>query len=147
MRSDKLAIGLVCAVIFLCAGQRVLAFDDVRYDIRARLDPEKHAITAQEVLTFTNNTDQDLDAVSLRVYPHHRFSAQEKRELYRYASYFKTSLFPDGFDPGTFRIDALSRADTPVSLPYTFEGKDQTVLRIALPEPLKAGASLALRIN
>lgn len=151
----------------------VWAFDDVQYEIAASFSPAQKTIDAKETLTFKNTSGRDLKEIYLRVYPHHKISAREKKQVFKYAGYFKTDLYPQGFDAGAFCIESIVIAgksldpstQTPpmggglcsgfrpkgskkgtAGLPYSFEGEDQTVLKVVLPEVLKDTQTLSLEI-
>ena len=125
-----------------------LAFKDIRYDIAARFNPRDKTIDASETLEFQNNTGQDLNEIYFRVYPNHKYSKKEIRELYRYATYFNTNPFPNGLDEGAFRIKAIGfEGQGQEVLKFAFEGRDQTLLKVSLPEPLKDGDLLKIKIE
>lgn len=124
------------------------AFDDIQYDLEARFLPASQTIEATEKISFVNDTGRDLAEIHLRVYPNHRYSRQEKSHLYKYASYFRIDPAPDGFDVGTFDVRGVRIGRTsPQKAAFSFEGRDQTVLNIALPEPLKAGATIVMHLD
>ncbi|MFH0877542.1 MAG: M1 family aminopeptidase [Candidatus Omnitrophota bacterium] len=133
----------------LCRAASALAFEDIRYEIDARLDPRAKTIQATETVTFKNNSGRSLDVIYLRVYPNHRYSPQEKKVLYQYASYFKIDPYPNGFDPGNFRLESLAVtfAGTSGEVPFSFEGKDQTVLKVNLNRSLADGESSSIRLE
>lgn len=123
------------------------AFEDVCYDLEGTLDPAQKTLTAHQTLSFKNTSGQALSEIFLRVYPNHRYTLQEKRRIYRYASYFRAALYPDGFDPGGFQMRDIRLTGAAASLGYAFEGEDQTVMKVVLPEPLADGQTLSLEIS
>jgi len=138
---------LIASTIFLSAfilACPAFAFDDVRYEITADFSPQGKTIQAVETVSFVNNSGQGLDAVYLRVYPNHKYSKQEKVRLYRYASYFKIDPYPSGFDEGAFNVESVSSSQK--DLDHIFEGEDQTLMKVVLPETLKHGQSIELKI-
>jgi len=137
---------LVLMSIFAAATTQAQAFEDVRYDISASLDPEASTLTATQTLSFVNDTGQTLTEVYLRIYPNHRYSAREKRNLYKYASYFKAEPFPDGFQQGALTVTTL-RDGARQDLSFAVEGDDATLLRVDLPEPCPPGGTCALEME
>lgn len=138
---------LVLAVFFLhpLASH---AFDDIRYDIEARFLPASKTVEATEKVSFANDTGHDLAEIHLRVYPNHRYSRQEKSNLYKYASYFRTDPAPDGFDAGSFELRSVGIGEASVQkAAFSFEGRDQTVLNVVLPQPLKNGAKITIHLG
>ena len=142
---------LICIWLFVLSffpSAKVFAFEDIRYDISAQFNPEEKSIRAHETVTFKNNSGQSLGEIYFRVYPNHKYSGEEKKELYEYATYFKVNPYPNGFDPGAFQIKAIQMTQPrPEALSYAFEGDDQTLMRVALPQPLGNGESITMEIE
>ncbi|MBI5873861.1 MAG: BamA/TamA family outer membrane protein [Candidatus Omnitrophica bacterium] len=144
MRKISIVGFLVFSFLAIWPAACLFAFDDVRYDIDASFSPQKKTIEARETVSFVNDSGQDLDAIYLRVYPNHKYSAKEKERLYRYASYFKIDPYPYGFDEGEFSVASVSSSER--LLDYAFEGDDQTVMKVVLAGTLKQGESIKLEI-
>ncbi len=121
------------------------AFENISYDITAQFDPQDKTVLASETVEFKNNTGSTLNEIYFRVYPNHRYSAKEKKRLYEYAGYFKINPYPQGFDPGDFRIRSVRLGKE--ALKYEFEGADQTLLKIPLSQPFKNGDTLKIEIE
>jgi len=126
-----LFVAIVACSVF-AAGAGAWAFEDVRYDISARFDPAAATLTARQTLSFRNDTDVPLQEVYLRIYPNHHYSAREKRNLYKYASYFKVEPFPEGFEEGALTVASV-KDGAGQELRFSVEGKDRTILKVTLP--------------
>ncbi len=142
---DRCRVVLFTVLAVFVGGPRVEAFEDVRYDISARFNPAAATLTARQTLSFNNDSGQPLKEVYLRIYPNHRYSPREKRELYRYASYFKTDPFPQGFEEGALAVTSL-KDGAQRDLSFSVEGEDETVLRVDLPEACPAGGRCVLEM-
>jgi len=142
----------LCRVVFIAvtalfvAAQAAWAFEDVRYDIRARFDPAASTLTATQKLSFVNDSGRPLREVYLRIYPNHRYSPREKRNLYKYASYFKTDPFPEGFEQGALTVTSL-KDGAQKDLSFFVEGADETLLRVDLPDACPAGETCVLEMD
>ncbi len=148
MKKFKFLICIWLFVLIFFPSAKVFAFEDIRYDISAQFNPEEKSIRAHETVTFKNNSGQSLGEIYFRVYPNHKYSGEEKKELYEYATYFKVNPYPNGFDPGAFQIKAIQMTQPrPEALSYAFEGDDQTLMRVALPQPLGNGESITMEIE
>ncbi|MFA5039442.1 MAG: M1 family aminopeptidase [Candidatus Omnitrophota bacterium] len=139
----------LCGAWLLCLQGRVFAFEDIRYDLKGRLDPETKTITAEETLSFTNDTGESLPEIYLRVYPNHDYSRKEILSLYKYGSYFKINPFPGGVDKGSFSLKGVQQetASGPQALACQIEGEDKTVLKVSLKQPLGHGESITLSLS
>jgi hypothetical protein len=147
MKKNRFLPGLFLSLSLFCliGPAQVYAFGDIRYAISASFSPKEKKIEAKERLTFRNDTDRAFSEICLRVYPNHRYSKKEIRQLYNYASYFKVNPFPGGFDPGAFILRSVKSLGADLS--YEYVGEDQTILKIILPTPLAPGASFELEID
>lgn len=116
-----------------------------RYDITVDLDVKHKKLDASQTVSFTNNSQGEINDLVFHIYPNRQYSAKEKSLMYRFAGYFKVDPFPSGFQTGTFAVKALmidgQKAD------YVIEGKDKTLLRLLLPQPLKPGEQVAVQIE
>ncbi len=139
------AVFIAVAALFVAA-QGAGAFEDVRYEISARFDPKAATLTAHQTLSFRNDTGAPLKEVYLRIYPNHRYSPREKRNLYKFASYFKADPFPDGFQQGALTVTSL-KDGTQKDLSFCVEGQDATLLRVELAEPCPAAGTCILGMD
>ncbi len=135
-------ISWVFSFVFI---RSVFAFSDVRYDIDAKLSPEEKTIQATEELSFLNDSGKDLEVIYLRVYPNHRYSKKERESVYKYASYFKMEPYPSGFDEGSFTVNSVVSSGQ--NLDFLFEGDDQTVMKIILPDKARDRSVVTLKIS
>ena len=142
----------MCRVVFIAvttifvAAQGAWAFEDVRYDISARFDPAAATLTAHQTLSFRNDTGGPLKEIYLRIYPNHKYSPREKRNLYKYASYFKADPFPEGFQQGALTVASL-KDGAQSDLKFSVEGEDATLLKVELADACPAGATCVLEMD
>lgn len=132
-------------LIYFCLAMPALAFEPPRYDIKADLDAALKKITAQESVTFTNNTDKPVHEVYFHIYPNRQYTREEKDFMMRYAAYFKINPFPDGFQTG--KVDIKSVALGEGNTKFAIEGDDKTLLKVLLTNELKPGESVRATIN
>jgi hypothetical protein len=121
------------------------AAEPPRYKIEAKIDTANHKIIAQQAVVFTNNSDQQLKELYFHIYPHRKYTEKEIRFLYRYAGYFKVNPFPEGFQSGDLKIEAISSQGK--ALTYIIEGEDQTILKVNLDSSLLPGESQEINMN
>lgn len=140
----KIIIFVIFLVSFIFIGD-LIAFEDIHYKIFCDFDPQAKTINANEQVSFKNNTGQELKEIYFRIYPNHKFSKKEINSIYKFTSSLKIDPFPEGFDAGVFEIRQITQ-DLRV-LQYYIDGKDQTVLKIILKEPLKINASVELNLD
>lgn len=122
----------------LCASVAAFAAD---YRITARLDPASRTLTGEAAVTFTNQSEQVLDAVRLHLY----WNAFRDRN----SSFMRGRR--QGFDPAAAgwidvtAIDPLS----PIRFLAPDDGNaaDRTVGELRLPEPLEPGAAITIRLK
>jgi hypothetical protein len=125
--------------------QSLFGQEPPRYDIAASLDTKNHRMTASQRVTLTNNYDRPLNEAYFHIYPHRRYTRKEISFIYRYSGYFKTDLFPDGFQSGDLKISSIKSSDKPLT--YIIEGDDLTILKVSLDPPLAAGQSREIVID
>jgi hypothetical protein len=130
--------------LFIFFGQS-FADQPPRYEIDATLDTITHKISAKQKVVFTNNSKQELSEVYFHIYPHRKYTKKEIRFIYRYAGYFKTNPFPEGFQSGDLKIDSVSSRNK--TLDFTIEGDDRTILKVNLDYGLKPAESIEIEIN
>jgi hypothetical protein len=116
-----------------------------RYDIDCRVDTATHQIEASQKVTFTNNSQQELNEVYFHVYPHRKYTEAEKEFMLRFAGYFKIDLYPEGFQTGDLKIKNI-QADGR-DLAFEYQGSDQTILKVKLAQPLEKGETLVLNLD
>lgn len=140
---------LIITLIYFTLGLFVLhparADGYPHYDIQARLDIEKHSISAHEVVTFTNNYEKGITELYFHIYPNKKFNKKEKEFIYQFAGYFKANLFPDGFQESVLNIHNIVLNQR--RLDFSIEDPDATILRVKLPFSLKKGESVKLEID
>lgn len=121
------------------------AAEPPRYEINAAVDTINHKITAKQKVTFTNNSDKPINAIYFHIYPHRKYTQEEIKFIRRYAGYFKTNPFPEGFQSGDLRIDSVSCRNKP--LDFATEGDDRTILKVNLGDALKPAESIEIDMD
>lgn len=116
-----------------------------KYEIDARIDTKNHSISAAQNVTFTNNADKPVNELYFHIYPHRKYTPKEIRFMYRYAGYFKINPFPEGFQSGDLKVTRV--ASLGKELTFIVEGKDQTLLKVNLHEPLEPQASVTVNMD
>jgi hypothetical protein len=129
------------------SGQAVWAFEHPRYAIEAEVQVSQKRIVAHQATTLTNHSPQTLGDVYFHLYANRRYTKKEQDFLWRYSAYFKVNPFPDGFPQTGMTMRGVSLDGVPLS--FSIEGKDQTLLRVVLPEgqSLPPGKSLTLTMD
>jgi len=114
----------------------------VNYKIKARLDPDKNLITGSEILTYTNNSPNEIDRVYFRLYWNifkqnsHGWKYAERRKMYaRLARKYK------GVEIKNFSIISNSKE---IPIEYKI---DDTILEASLPQRLKSGEKITFKIE
>lgn len=123
----------------------VYAWEPPRYEIDAFVDTANHKITAKQKVSFTNNYEGQLNEIYFHIYPHRKYTEQEKEFILRYAGYFKIDPYPEGFQSGDLKIIAVKSNDKVLS--YSVEGKDKTLLKVNLSNLLSPGQTVDLEID
>jgi hypothetical protein len=129
----------------LCFLSSVSFAEPPRYEIDATIDTAKHRIAARQKVIFTNNSTRQLDEIYFHIYPHRKYTQREIKFMYRYAGYFKINPFPEGFQGGDLKINAVSCDGRPLT--YVIEGSDQTILKVALNAALAPNESREITLD
>ncbi|MCK5581268.1 MAG: BamA/TamA family outer membrane protein [Candidatus Omnitrophica bacterium] len=138
--------GCLILVQVLCFCGMLDAFEHPRYEIKASVDVEKKNITSEQRVTFTNNSQQPVEELYFHIYPHRKYSTDEKKLLFRYAGYFKINPFPEGFSNGIGSLTIQSVQHAGQDLSFQVEGKQETLLKINLRQKLFSGESVEVSI-
>ena len=72
----KSSISCLLLGLFIFAVQPSYASEYPRYNIKANVDVSQKRITAEEKVTFTNNSEQEIQELYLHVYPNRRYTAK-----------------------------------------------------------------------
>ncbi|GAB3448040.1 M1 family metallopeptidase [Massilia solisilvae] len=125
----------------------------VRYDIDATLDPERHIVAGKEKLTWRNRSQSEVRSVYLHLY----MNAFEGRnstfftEMRNLDTGFRTDVQPKKGEWGHIALDAVAQGGARVAWQFVHPdngpASDHTVVRLDLPQPVKAGASTTLDID
>jgi hypothetical protein len=121
------------------------AFEHPQYDIAARLDASQKTIAAEQTVTFTNNSQNEINKLHFYIYPNRVYTEKEKKFVMRFAGYFKTDFFPEGFQAG--RVDMQSLRSGEADLAYKIDGKDQSLLTVDLPDALAPGETITVQMT
>ncbi len=135
------------------ADQATLSDQVVGYTIEAKLDPEKHTIEGRQRMTWRNRSAQPVGSVYLHLYLN-AFSNTGSTfftEAREWNFNFRSDVPTEEGEWGFIRLAKVQQAG--VDVPWTFvqpdggPATDQTVVRLDLPEPVAAGATLTLDID
>ena len=121
------------------------AAEPPRYEINAKIDTAKHMISASQKVTFTNNSSKEINEIHFHIYPHRKYTDDEKNFILRYAAYFSVNPYPDGFQNGDLEITAVSSGGKKIK--YEITGSDKTILKVKLPEPVAAGKEAVVDLD
>lgn len=143
--SSKNKILFFAAFFILLPLNYVFGLGDLHYEIDCRINTDKHLLSAKESVSFINNFEKPIKEVFFHIYPQRKFTPEEKEFMLRFAGYFKVNLFPEGFQSGDLKIKAVQQES--VCLKFSFEGEDQTILKVNLLRPLLPNQSLKLNLD
>lgn len=110
------------------------------YELDLELNLEDYTIEGRERVIFTNNTNSLIDQIYFYIYPHKRYTKEEREFILRYAGYFKVDPYPEGFQAADLEIIS-------VNTDYSVEGEDRTILKVILSEPLKPQEKTEIEIK
>ena len=140
---------LALAAELLSAG---LAKHISSYDIKARLNPETKLLTGSEVLTWLNDSPDTIS--SLRFHLYMNAFKNERSTFMKESGGQLRGDFTDKREWGWVDVKKLQLAggaDLTKAIrfihPDDDNAEDQTVIEVALPEPVKPGQSLQLLID
>jgi len=144
---NRLVLNLL-VLIFTVLGFSGLGFalDHPRYDLDVTFDSRNHALGVRQKVLFTNQCLPELKEIFFHVYPHRKYTESEKEFMLRFAGYFKTDSYPEGFQSGDLKINNISD-DSSHRLNFEYIGKDQSVLKVILARPLARGETLELNLD
>lgn len=120
------------------------------YDVTITLNPSRHALVGQETVVYLNDSQSPSQAIYFTLEPNYSRSPNP------YVSpLVLDQSYPDGFDPGWLKINSVEDAlggklsyellrGPATSQNYSL---DETLLRVALPQPLAPGARTTLVIG
>lgn len=115
------------------------------YIITGTLDPEKKSLSGSEVVHYVNTEANPLNEVYFHLYPN--AFRTETTAPFLFDSF--ASAYPNGFSPGS--IDILSAQidgkDLALGTDTQISGGDSSLLRIALPSPLKPGSQVEIKLT
>lgn len=115
------------------------------YTIEATLDTRSHRLSARQAVEFTNESDKDLAELYFNIYPRRKYERREIKFLKSFAGYFKVDAFPAGFQQGDLAVTSVT-ADG-IACPFYEEGENRTLLKVALPRPLKPGERATVEMD
>lgn len=114
----------------------------VHYKIKAKLNPDENLITGSELLTYTNNSPDELNKVYFRLYWNllkknsHAWKSSQRRKMYqRFEREYK------GVELKKFSI-LMGEQELPLNYKI-----DDTILEAELPKALKPGEKITFKIE
>jgi hypothetical protein len=143
---------LLCPLSLLYGAELLTTAQPVysHYTIEATFDPQRHTLSGQQTVEYVNDSDKSLDAIYFELLPNY-----EREPNPHLDPSHGDASYPQGFDPAYLRVHTVTDiAGNP--LPYelleapailqTYSRKD-TLLQVALPEPLAPGAQTKLIVR
>lgn len=116
------------------------------YRINARLDLKKLRVEAQQWVTYHNRTTVPQNELVFHVYPKFRIKPENKLKLAKTLEVLR--LGPDeAIDPKGDRLKIQTAQVAGQQLEPRFEGDDQTVMVVALPDPVAPGQSIEIQLD
>jgi hypothetical protein len=113
-----------------------------RYTFKIDFNKQDHIADVVQTVRFVNNTDTLLSELHFNVYPNKRYTANERKILDLYQSYFKINMFPDGLQYPELDISYIELDGQ--LLQYDIA---ETVLVVLLNSPLDVGQSVEIVIK
>ncbi|MFM7022798.1 MAG: M1 family metallopeptidase [Flavobacteriales bacterium] len=114
---------------------------DVHYTIQAKLDERTHIISGKEFLTYWNNSPDSLNFVYFHLY----------QNAFQPGSYYDNLLKENGYPTRYGQYEASKKGTEIVSIKINGElvktELDNTILKVFLPEAIKAGGKAAFEIE
>lgn len=136
---------VLTAGIMLMAAPKAHAEKPAQYAIKARVDVTQKTVTAEEVVSFTNPSQKEINDVVFHIYPNRRYDDDEVEFMHRYGAYFRVDPFPTGYKRTPMTFSSIKGPGG--ELTYRIEGEDETLLRVTLRDPLKPGETVQLNLN
>lgn len=101
------------------------------YKMTLEYNDEEKSLTAFQTLTYTNNTDTELNEIYFHLYPNNFSEGAVNKPVGVLSS---QKAYPNGESYG--KIDILSSSTNSDDLTYTLEGTDKDFLKVSLASPL-----------
>jgi len=101
------------------------------YKMTLEYNDEEKSLTAFQTLTYTNNTDTELNEIYFHLYPNNFSEGAVNKPVGVLSS---QKAYPNGESYG--KIEILSSSTNSDDLTYTLEGTDKDFLKVSLASPL-----------
>lgn len=153
-RARRIFSLLVCITILICglvifnkSEKEISVFNNLKeetinnYRINAIFDEESKRIMSSQVVTYVNNTGEDLNNIYFHIYPN-AFSKPE------YAPFEKGELkqaYPKGFNEGYIDIKRVANKND--ILDYKIMGSKEDILEVKLDKNLKAKDKIEIELK
>jgi hypothetical protein len=113
------------------------------YRIDVQLDHAAHALHGRAVVTYRNTTSAPLGQLFLHLYPNaYRPNTVFARDRHKLAFYMDPlTAVPDDENPGSLAVRSVAAQGAALSFHV-----DQTIMRVALAQPLQPEASMEMEI-
>lgn len=138
------------SIILMVSALAVPGAGEVGYDIEARLDDDKHVLTADQQVSFTNPLGETVEEVVFKL------DGNFLKEPNPYMSKInQDSSYPAGFDPGWTKIKKVTGPDGE-QLSYETESRppnnqtfslEKTTMRVQLEEELPPGEETTINVE
>jgi hypothetical protein len=115
---------------------------DVAYDIRVRLDDQRHRLTGHWKMTYTNNSQETLTSIYLHLWPNAYRSTTT--EFARQKSLDGNARFQEAEEWMRGYIDSLSFKVDGVEVEHGFHQGIEDIGEVQLPKPLPPGGTITM---
>lgn len=112
------------------------------YKISAELDTAKKTITAQQSVTYVNTESVELKELYFHVYT----NAFKTEETAPFLFNDFDRAYSGGFKPGYTEVSSVKLKDGD-AMKYSFQGNDNTIMKVEIKEPLKPGEKLEMDMS
>lgn len=121
---------VLCMTVFVACASDMHYIDGAAknaddYEIVASYDSESHKISATQVVTTTNRTSTDFDALKFHIYAN---CYREGAEMPVVPSSYSGKAYPNGTSYGDITFDSVKVGDETVA--YIIEGTDSDILSV-----------------
>lgn len=110
-----------------------------RYEIEVELNTERKTYSANQKVTYVNNTGIELDEIYFHLYPN------AYKELETAPILFHEDIMSRGYVPGYIEIEEIKVNG--VDAEYAVQGKGDTILRISFNEPLGENRKVIIELK
>ena len=137
---------LIKCFFILCFGPTIFAQSywqqEVNYNIVARLDDQKHEISAFQVFEYVNNSPNSLDKIYIHLWPNAYRDGNTALAKQQYKD--GKDILVYGNDSIKGGIDSLDFQSNGIRLKWDFDPKNSDICILQLQNPLKSGDRISI---